>query len=502
MVRRLDLYDLLLRGDTRDDAKLLPGTSSSFRRWPRRWRSMAKCIARRSTKSAATPAVADIVQLAGGLTTGRPTPAARHWCASTSSARAWWSTCRSMARAGAVSCCATAIRCESCVCGRRSIRVSRWKAMSFSPAPVAWHEGLRLTDVIGSVDELKPNADLNYVLVRRELPPDRRVVMLSADLAAALRDPASPKNIALDAARPHHRVRHRVGSPASCSTPLLEEMRRQSRIDQPSEIVRIDGRVKARGDYPLEPSMRVSDLLRAGGGLQDAAYGAKAELTRYRVEQRRARRRSSSRSTWRPILRGDESRGPDAAAVRFPERQGSAGMERAGAGHRCWAKCVSPVSIPSSVARRCARCSIAPAASPRWRSRAAPYSRASNCKDREQEQLDRLAERLQSDLAVDRVAGGSRKPGPGRPGADRRPVTADTSSRRPRPSVAWSSILTSVLDSPVGSPMRRGVARRRSAHHSEAEAGSDGHRRGAEHHLALLSRKLSRATTTSVSAAV
>jgi polysaccharide export outer membrane protein len=65
--------------------------------------------------------------------------------------------------------------------------------------------------------------------------------------------------------------------------PLLEEMRRQSSINQPTELVRIDGRVKARGDYPLEPHMHVSDLLRAGGGLQDAAYGAKAELTRYRV---------------------------------------------------------------------------------------------------------------------------------------------------------------------------------------------------------------------------
>jgi protein involved in polysaccharide export with SLBB domain len=65
--------------------------------------------------------------------------------------------------------------------------------------------------------------------------------------------------------------------------PLLEEIRRQSRIDMPSEIVRIDGRVKARGDYPLEPGMRISDLLRAGGGLQDAAYGSKAELTRYLV---------------------------------------------------------------------------------------------------------------------------------------------------------------------------------------------------------------------------
>ena len=60
---------------------------------------------------------------------------------------------------------------------------------------------------------------------------------------------------------------------------IVEEVRRQSRIDLPSEVVRIDGRVKARGDYPLEPNMHVSDLLRAGGGLQDAAYGTKAELT-------------------------------------------------------------------------------------------------------------------------------------------------------------------------------------------------------------------------------
>ena len=147
---------------------------------------------------------------------------------------------------------------------------------------MAWHEGLRLTDVIGSVDELKPNADLNYVLIRRELPPDRRIVMLSADLAAALRDPASPKNVEL---MPRDRiiVFDIESGRAQLLNPLLDEMRRQSRIDQPSEIVRIDGRVKARGDYPLEPQMRVSDLLRAGGGLQDAAYGAKAELTRYRV---------------------------------------------------------------------------------------------------------------------------------------------------------------------------------------------------------------------------
>jgi protein involved in polysaccharide export with SLBB domain len=45
--------------------------------------------------------------------------------------------------------------------------------------------------------------------------------------------------------------------------------------------VSIGGRVKAPGEYPLEPGMRVSDLLRAGGNLEDAAYGVKAELSRF-----------------------------------------------------------------------------------------------------------------------------------------------------------------------------------------------------------------------------
>src|SRR3569832_1049905 len=62
----------------------------------------------------------------------------------------------------------------------------------------------------------------------------------------------------------------------------------------------------AAGDYPLEPHMRVSDLLRAGGGLQDAAYGAKAELTRYRVDNDR-RQTQLVEIDLAAILRGDTS---------------------------------------------------------------------------------------------------------------------------------------------------------------------------------------------------
>src|SRR2546430_4772865 len=55
----------------------------------------------------------------------------------------------------------------------------------YTPGAFAYHDGMRLTEVIPSVDDLKPNADLHYVLIRRELPPDRRIVVLSTDLDAA-----------------------------------------------------------------------------------------------------------------------------------------------------------------------------------------------------------------------------------------------------------------------------------------------------------------------------
>jgi protein involved in polysaccharide export with SLBB domain len=65
--------------------------------------------------------------------------------------------------------------------------------------------------------------------------------------------------------------------------PIIDELEAQAGPNEPLPIVRVDGEVRAAGEYPLEPGMRVSDLLRAGGGLSDAAYVIEAELTRYAV---------------------------------------------------------------------------------------------------------------------------------------------------------------------------------------------------------------------------
>jgi protein involved in polysaccharide export with SLBB domain len=63
----------------------------------------------------------------------------------------------------------------------------------------------------------------------------------------------------------------------------MRDLSVQSTLDAPTTQVRVGGKVKVPGLYPLEPGMRISDLLRAGGSLDESAYEGQAELSRYAV---------------------------------------------------------------------------------------------------------------------------------------------------------------------------------------------------------------------------
>ena len=280
VVRRLDLYDLLLRGDTTHDGKLQAGdvifipTVGPTAAVDGEVRRPAIYELRGNTPLSA------LITLAGGLTPDaderRVTVVRR-----AEDQRLVAFDFPQNTQAG---------RGETLRNGD-SIRVARVRPTLdagvvleghvFRPGAVAWREGLRLTQLVSSVDELKPNADLGYVLIRREMPQDRRLVVLSADLGAALRQPGGDADIRL-AARDRVIVFDAASSRRQVLEPLLTELRRQSGLEAPTEIISIGGRVKAPGEYPLEPGMRISDLLRAGGQLDDAAFGGKAELTRFR----------------------------------------------------------------------------------------------------------------------------------------------------------------------------------------------------------------------------
>ena len=86
---------------------------------------------------------------------------------------------------------------------------------------------------------------------------------------------------------------------------VIRELELQATPEQPEQVVSIDGRVKAPGHYPLEPTMHVSDLIRAGGSLEDAAFRGQAEVTRYDVGGGDARRTELIPVDLAAIRRGD-----------------------------------------------------------------------------------------------------------------------------------------------------------------------------------------------------
>ncbi|MEZ5498959.1 MAG: SLBB domain-containing protein [Steroidobacteraceae bacterium] len=397
IVRRLDLYDLLLRGDTANDAKLLPGDAIFI---PPVGATVAldgevKRPAIYELKG--QTALADVIALAGGFTVDAD------------------ATHVSLTRVDAerrrvvmdVDLTTAAARNTTASNGD-ILRVNRLRPQIdegvvtrghlHRPGVHAWRPDLRISDVIPTIDELRPGADLHYVLIRRELPPDRRIAVFSADLEAAMRSPGSEKDIPLQPRDEITVFDFELGR-ARVIRPLLDELRLQSQASQPTEIVRVTGRVKVPGEYPLEPGMRIADLVRAGGGLEDSAYVGEAELTRYEVNGSDGQTAELRDINLEAALRGDNTANLELQAfdslivkevpewgvkeevavegeVRFPGRYSirrgetlRSILERAGG--------LTQLAFPEG----------------------AVFTRE-ELREREQKQLDQLGQRLQGDLAT------------------------------------------------------------------------------------------------------
>jgi len=268
LVTTLDLYDLLLHGDTSGDRQLLPG-DVIFIPPIGNIVSVDGAVQRPAIyelKSEKT--VAQAIDIAGGL---KPDADAKLGQLE----RILPSQLRQMRN---VDLTAAASRATELNNGDKlkipEIRPTLENSVQltgyvFRPGAFEYHPGLRLSDVLDSFDELRPDADPHYIMIRREVPPEERVEVISADLKRALAARGS-------AADPELRPRDQI------FVFNLSASREQ--------LVSIDGRVKAPGRYPLEPSMHVSDLIRAGGSLEDAAYRGQAEITRYQIVDGDARK--------------------------------------------------------------------------------------------------------------------------------------------------------------------------------------------------------------------
>jgi polysaccharide biosynthesis/export protein len=303
LVTVLDLYDLLLRGDTSGDRQLMPG-DVIFIPPIGHVVSVDGAVQRPAIYEVrGEKTVADAVQIAGGLLPDadekiaqmeRILPSSVHQMQNidlTSEAS------RKMLLANGDKLRIPLIRPTL----ENSVSLT---GFVFRPGNFEYKAGLHLSDILGSFDELRPSADRHYIMIRREVPPEQKVQVISADLDLAL----SARHGAGDPAlQPRDKVYvfDLSASRERIIAPVVRDLELQATPEQPAQLVTVDGKVKAPGKYPLQPGMHVADLIRAGGSLEDAAFGGQAELTRYSVDSGDARQTALIAVDLAAIRRGE-----------------------------------------------------------------------------------------------------------------------------------------------------------------------------------------------------
>ncbi|MDG2018450.1 MAG: SLBB domain-containing protein [Porticoccaceae bacterium] len=149
----------------------------------------------------------------------------------------------------------------------------------YHPGEFLWEEGLKVSDIVPSSDGLKPNTDLNFALIRRELMPSGKITTLFIDLAEILSNPQSSLNYSL---LPRDELIIFANQPdrAEDLMQLVMQLQQQARVGEVSKVVSIAGAVQSPGDYPMTENMRLTQLVAAAGGLQEQAYNQSIELSR------------------------------------------------------------------------------------------------------------------------------------------------------------------------------------------------------------------------------
>jgi polysaccharide export outer membrane protein len=183
------------------------------------------------------------------------------------------------------------------------------------PGAYQWHQGMKLIELFPTVNGyLQQNADLTYGIIVREIDLAKHIEVLQFSIEALLSNSNSAINFEL---QPHDKViifsqysekdknkeaKQNLNksvlaiaddtivklsesalnnhSRQKLLLPIIEQLKSQASTGQPVQLVEIDGEVKYPGVYPLAKNITVKDLVLAAGGVVESAYLKHAELTR------------------------------------------------------------------------------------------------------------------------------------------------------------------------------------------------------------------------------
>lgn len=321
VITELDLYDLLMRGDTSADARLQPGDVLFV---PPRGDTVAVdgAVLRPAIyelKDERT--VDDVLRLAGGLSeTAWRDQATLERVDSRGERRLMALNLRStpaptLVKAGDKVYVQSVLQKVD-----EAVTVTGFAERNGRYAP---SKGLRITDILPDADALKVGADLDFALLKRRnlntglitveyvhpglafLQPksksDKRLkagdelIFFSASETAtsALQGEAKVErpnidtsDVSIGVVNTSNAAGIDDSSRAAEISRVVGELIAQANESTPAAIAKVTGAVRFPGRYPLDATgAKVADLLRAAGGLAESAYLLEAEISRYAVEE-------------------------------------------------------------------------------------------------------------------------------------------------------------------------------------------------------------------------
>lgn len=282
IVTTLDLYDLLLNGDTRNDTRLQPGdvifippigTTVGVDGEVRR----PAIYEIKQEKS-----IGDVLRLAGGMMPTAYPQASRVERINEQGDRTVLDVDLSthQGRAQPIK-AADVVRIYSVLDTQENIITIEGHVKR--PGITAWRSGIRVSQVLGGIRELLPNPDLNAALVLREVPPARKLSVLLFNPGEAFSRPGSAEDVPLQP-RDTVIIFDLETDRGKQMEPIVQRLRTQADRLNRQKVVSVAGNVRFPGNYPLTDGMSAQHLIRLAGGLSQNAYDLEAEITRYSLD--------------------------------------------------------------------------------------------------------------------------------------------------------------------------------------------------------------------------
>ncbi|MBB1440680.1 SLBB domain-containing protein [Shewanella sp. SG41-4] len=152
------------------------------------------------------------------------------------------------------------------------------------PGKYQWTNQLKVADLLPSIwGNLTITADLDYSLLIREINQRGDIEIQRLALGKAITDPHSSYNLLL---KPRDTiVVFDYEDREALLTPIITKLKNQSRFGDAVKLVNINGNVRFPGQYPLTMNANVKELLIAAGGLEEGSYTLSAELTRQNISE-------------------------------------------------------------------------------------------------------------------------------------------------------------------------------------------------------------------------